>query len=128
MGIAAGSRIRQVIHKDPFSCVTWCKARATILSVQILNSVAFESLRGMLAPPSPITPQMYMQQGLPFSASYGEGAVTDGGHNLVSAKSVGELDAMGGNVQLGSNLSGSTKVGCTCCGRMLCDSMWVSCV
>ncbi|CAM1504856.1 Fc.00g024470.m01.CDS01 [Cosmosporella sp. VM-42] len=127
MGIAAGSRIRQIIHKDPFSVATWCKARATMLSVQILNSVAFETLTGMLAPPSPITPQMYLKQGLPFFASYGEGTTTDGGHNLVNVKSVGELDADGENIQLGSSLSSSTKIGCTFCGRMLCDSILRPC-
>lgn len=125
MGIAAGSRIRQTIKKDPFSSDTWYKARAAILSIQILNSVAFESLTGKLAPPSPITPQMYKQHGLPFFESYGEGVVTDGAHNLAGVKSVGQLNATGGNIQLGSSLTSSTKVGCTCCGKMLCDSMYV---
>ena len=125
MGVAAGSGVYQVIKKEPFSSATWSKARATILSIQILNSVALEALTGTLAPPSPITPQMYKKQGLPFLASYGEGVVTNGGYNLVGAKSVGELDAVGGNIQLGSSLSSSTKVGCTCCGRMLCDLMCV---
>jgi hypothetical protein len=123
MGIAAGSRIRQVINKDPFSAAAWCKPRATILSIQILNSVAFERLTGMLAPPSPITPQMYKQQGLPFFASYGEAVDVDGGHNLAGVRSVGEVDAAGGNIQLGSSMSSSTKVGCTSCAVMLCDSM-----
>jgi hypothetical protein len=122
MGIAAGTRIHQAIHRDPFAPTAWAKHRATILSVQILNSVAFESLTGMLAPSSPITAQMYIDQGLPFLASYDEGITADGATHLAGIKSVGDLDAAGGMIPLGVNAAGG-KVGCTCCGRMLCDSM-----
>lgn len=93
-----------------------------MLSVQILNSVAFESLTGMLAPSSPITAQMYIDQGLPFLASYDEGITTDGQTNMAGIKSVGDLDAAGGMIPLGANVAGG-KVGCTCCGKLLCDSM-----
>lgn len=123
MGIAAGSRIRQAILADPFAPSAWCKDRAAILSVQILNSVAFESLTGMLAPSSPITPQMYLEQGLPFLASYEEGVATDGAAYLSGIKGVGDIDAMGAAIHLGSNVAGAKNVGCTCCGKMLCDSM-----
>jgi hypothetical protein len=123
MGIAAGSPVLQCIEKDPFSSSAWCKHRAAIFNIQILNSVAFESLTGMLAPHSPITPQTYKQYGLPFFASNPEAVAADGQHTLSGIKSVGELDSEGGNFQLGSTLSGSTKVGCTSCRRMLCDSM-----
>ncbi|KAF7559260.1 hypothetical protein G7046_g4892 [Stylonectria norvegica] len=127
MGIAAGSRIRQSILKDPFRSSVWSKGRAKILSVQILNSVAYEGLTGMLAPPTPVTAEAYTKQGLPFFAAYDEGTSTDGGKNLASVKSVGNLDAAGGNVQLAASFSSSTKVGCTSCGKMLCDSILRPC-
>jgi len=85
-----------------------------------LNFVAFEALTGMVAPSSSITPQMYLEHGLPFFASY---AVTaDGQTNLAGLKSVGEIDAMDNSLQLGVDAS-ANKVWCTCCGIMLCDSM-----
>ncbi|KAK0614694.1 hypothetical protein B0T14DRAFT_528907 [Immersiella caudata] len=127
MGLAAGSKIRQAIFPDPFVPTTWCKPRATILSVQILNSVAFESLTGMLAPASPITPQMYLEHGLPFLTSYDEGVTTDGTTYLAGIKGVGEIDAMQGPVQLSSNAAGRKSTGCTCCGKMLCDSILRPC-
>jgi len=123
MGIAVGSKIRQPILMDPFAPNAWCKGRATILSVQILNSVAFESLTGMLAPSSPITPQMYLEKGLPFFASYDEGVTTDGVANLAGIKGVGEIDGSGDAIQLGVNVANAKNVGCTCCRKMLCDSM-----
>lgn len=124
MGIAAGSRIRQPILRDPFGSAAWSKDHATILSVQILNSVAYEALTGMMAPSTSITPQIYLEHGLPFFASYAEGVTADGQTNLAGLKSVGEIDAMDSSIQLGVDAS-ARKVGCTCCGTMLCDSMWV---
>lgn len=122
MGLAAGSRLRQAILRDPFGPAAWSKDRATLLSVQILNSVAFEALTGMLAPASTVTPQTYLEQGLPFFASYAEGVVTDGGANLAGVRSVGEIDALDGSLRLGVDASGG-KVGCTVCEGMLCNSM-----
>ncbi|GAB1316553.1 RING-type domain-containing protein [Madurella fahalii] len=123
----ASDKATRPILADPFGPNTWCKGRATILSVQILNSVAFESLTGMLAPPSPITPQMYLKQGLPFLASYEEGVATDGAAYLAGIKGVGDLDAAGDVIQLGSNIASANNVGCTCCGKMLCDSILRPC-
>ncbi|KAM7187279.1 hypothetical protein V8F20_011034 [Naviculisporaceae sp. PSN 640] len=127
MGLAAGSKIHQAILADPFSPIAWRKDRATMLSVQILNSVAFESLTGMLAPSTPITPEMYIKQGLPFLKSYEEGITTDGSTYLAGIKGVGDIDAEGGGVKLGSNMAGGMKVGCTACGKMLCDSILRPC-
>jgi hypothetical protein len=77
----------------------------------------------MVAPSTPITPQMYLEQGLPFFASYAEGITTDGAANLAALKGVGELDALGGTIPLGVNVASAKNMGCTCCGKMLCDSM-----
>ncbi|KAK4209623.1 hypothetical protein QBC37DRAFT_49757 [Rhypophila decipiens] len=127
MGLAAGSKIHQAILGDPFAPFAWRKGQTTMLSVQILNSVAFEALTGMLAPSTPITPEMYIEQGLPFLKSYEEGIATDGSAYLAGIKGVGDIDAQGGGVHLGSNMTGGMKVGCTACGKMLCDSILRPC-
>ncbi|KAM7214384.1 hypothetical protein V8F06_010222 [Rhypophila decipiens] len=108
MGLAAGSKIHQAILGDPFAPFAWRKGQTTMLSVQILNSVAFEAFTGMLALSTPITPEMYIEQGLRI-------------------KGVGDIDAQGGGVHLGSNMTGGMKVGCTACGKMLCDSILRPC-
>jgi len=124
MGIAAGARIRQAVERDAFPTVAWPKQRTTLLSVQILNAVAFEALTGMLAPPTPITAQLYKEYGFPFFATWnsGDGAAADGAVNLADLRSVGDLDA-GEPTKVGSSFAGGSKVACSSCRRMLCDSM-----
>ncbi|KAK3346474.1 hypothetical protein B0T25DRAFT_462237 [Lasiosphaeria hispida] len=124
MGLAAGAKMHQAIQADPFPASAWCTRRATVVSVQILNSVAYEALTGMLAPATPITAEMYVARGLPFLASYDEkGVGTDGAANLAGIRGVGDIDGEAGPVSLGASATGGGKVGCTCCGKMLCDSM-----
>jgi len=123
MGLAAGTRIRQAILRDPWGAAAWSRTRATILSVQILNSVAFEALTGLAAPACPITPQTYLAHGLPFFASYAEGVDADGGTTLAGLRSVGDIDADDGTIRPGVDASGGGIVGCTCCGTRMCDSM-----
>ncbi|KAH6988466.1 hypothetical protein EDB80DRAFT_690042 [Ilyonectria destructans] len=122
MGIAAGARIRQHIFADRFPTIRWSKSRSTLLSIQILNSVAFEALTGMLTPPTPITPDIYKSHGFPFFAAWGEGAKTDGADNLFNLKSVGDIDASS-PIRFGSNVTQGLKIACTSCGKNLCDSM-----
>ena len=57
MGIAAGGRLRQQIVKDQdiYRRRRWNAAATSMISVQVLNSVAFEAITGMVTPPTPIT-------------------------------------------------------------------------
>lgn len=126
MGIAAGARIRQHIFADRFPTIRWSSSRSTLLSIQILNSVAFEALTGMLTPPTPITPDMYKSQGFPFYSAWGEGAKTDGADNLYNLKSVGDIDASS-PIRYGSNVTQGLKIACTSCGKNLCDSILRPC-
>ncbi|KAL6401435.1 hypothetical protein AUP68_15305 [Ilyonectria robusta] len=126
MGIAAGARIRQHIFADRFPTIRWSNSRSTLLSIQILNSVAFEALTGMLTPPTPITPDMYKSHGFPFYAAWGEGAKTDGADNLFNLKSVGDIDASS-PIRFGSNVTQGMKIACTSCGKNLCDSILRPC-
>jgi hypothetical protein len=40
------------------------------LNVQILNFVAFESITGMMTPPTPVAPEDYISASLPFFKEY----------------------------------------------------------
>jgi hypothetical protein len=43
---------------------------ARFLNIQILNSVAFSTVTGLPAPPTPVTPQVYAGYGLPYRKDY----------------------------------------------------------
>ncbi|KAF3942435.1 hypothetical protein ABW19_dt0206667 [Dactylella cylindrospora] len=127
MGIAAGALIRQKILRDTLPYDSWAKQRSTLLSVQILNSVAFEALTGMMTPPTPITAETYRDYGFPFHASWGEEVVTEGAENLSQIQSIGEIDMTGEPIRIGSSLARGSKVACTMCRRNLCDTILRPC-
>jgi hypothetical protein len=72
MGIAAGGQIEQLVYPDPNMVWDWNRNVTSVISIQILNSIAFESITGMLTPPSPITLQSYLAVGFPFLRYYQE--------------------------------------------------------
>jgi hypothetical protein len=124
MGIAAGARLRQYIERDQHDPSIWRNKGSCLINVQILNSVAFEALTGMLTPPTPITPELYLEYGFPFYIQYGEEAAkTSGETNFELIKSVGQLDALGPHINLGTSLHQCARVGCTVCKKNLCDCM-----
>lgn len=70
MGLGIGGLIEQKFHEDTNPTNIWIKPAQTLLIVQILNSVAFESITGMMIPPTPIAPEDYTSAGLPFFEEY----------------------------------------------------------
>lgn len=72
MGIAAGGSIQQQIIVDPYGCSSWDEKTATPLYIHIVNSMAFELITGMKAPPTPITDYSYKKRGLPWYSNYDE--------------------------------------------------------
>jgi hypothetical protein len=123
MGIAAGSKLRQKILPDPHDRCFWRHEHSALINVQILNSVAFESLTGMLPPPCPITAETYLQAGYSFYSFYGEGeAVRQAWQNQMKPiVSVGAMDD--GKVEFGTSVAESRNVGCAVCKIKLCDCM-----
>ncbi|KAF2404527.1 hypothetical protein EJ06DRAFT_207924 [Trichodelitschia bisporula] len=124
MGIAAGGRLAQRILADPAPQRSWAVPLTTLVNIQILNSVAFESLTGMLAPPTPITVASYLEAGYPFYRAYGEKSAETwtGAAAFEIVRSVSELDEQGG-VGTGTDVSRARNVACVVCTRALCDCM-----
>jgi hypothetical protein len=120
MGLAAGARIRQSIHKDPDPSV-WDYKRTRVLNVQILNSVAFRAVTGLEIPSSPITPQLYLNYGIPFYSYLEERAL-----NVTSVaaeiKSLGTIDAEIGP-EKDTRVNPSKPTVCSKCGQRLCTMM-----
>jgi len=122
MGIAAGARLRQRIEKDRHDPIIWRKKSSCLINVQILNSVAFEALTGMLTPPTPISPELYLKHGYPFYTQYREEAAkTSGAEEFQVIKSVGQIDDLGADINLGTAMLQHGKVGCTLCEKNFCD-------
>jgi hypothetical protein len=124
MGVAPGACIQQQILKDPHSFAHWRTERSVLVSVQILNSVAFEMLTGMLPPPSPITVKSYLDAGYPFYSFYSEDAASSAGQrNFSRIRSIADLDVVDGKIEFGTSVAESRKVACTVCHVRLCDCM-----
>ncbi|KAK2802132.1 hypothetical protein FQN50_007496 [Emmonsiellopsis sp. PD_5] len=66
MGIAAGGKIKQSISYDYYHPSIWDRSSTTTFNVQMLNTAAFETSTGLLAPECPIDATTYLAQGLPF--------------------------------------------------------------
>ncbi|PGH00853.1 hypothetical protein AJ80_09105 [Polytolypa hystricis UAMH7299] len=94
MGIAAGGKIRQSIHRDLSMPGFWDNSSTTTFNVQLLNSEVFQQITGLPAPRMPIDANTYAAAGLPF-------------YNLTEAKSdvKGNFDS----VKSLSEISGAKK-------------------
>lgn len=66
MSIAPGGLIHQTIVRDPVDPTAWDKDNSIMFNVQLINALVFETLLGVGAPRTPITPALYSKYGFPF--------------------------------------------------------------
>jgi hypothetical protein len=121
MGLAGGGGIYQEIREDS-NPKQWNWKKAQLLNVQILNSVLFETVTGIKAPPSPISAQDYIKGRLPFYQIIQDSPI-EGSAVLKGLRSVGQLDA---SIEIPIGVSmrkDSGPSGCAVCQKSLCDSM-----
>jgi hypothetical protein len=127
---AAGGNIRQIIHKDKNPADTWIESLETLLNVQMLNAVAFESVTGMVAPRTPMSPETYTKAGLPFfKENHNTGAVqlelpSSSFSNFTKLSTVQEVHKSKGAF-LADSVTEGARVGCLLCQKNLCDAMQV---
>ena len=74
MAIGAGGAISQNSKRDLQDPAIWDPSRAIRLNIQILNSLAFEELTGLVTPPTPISFNKYKSLGIHFFQYYIEDA------------------------------------------------------
>ena len=92
MGLAAGGRMRQVIHTDPFKIEDWDIASADRVFVTLLHAKDWKAITGEAALNEPPTAKAYSDAGLPWFEYYGKDqAVLPGGAKLGGVKSVANL-------------------------------------
>jgi len=91
MSIAAGGKIKQVIHEDDKG-EDWLPKRTIVFNVQVLNSAVHKAVTGSNPLTNPVTAQTYAKSGFPFFKMYEEPSGISGDFSLV--KSVGEIDGI----------------------------------
>lgn len=96
VGVAAGGRMKQRIHPDPYGLDAWDLRRSGEVDVRIVNTRQFRGLTGREAPASPIDARAYTEHGFPWFELYDAdaGDVT-AAEPLAGVKSVGELTGDG---------------------------------
>ncbi|KAF1847176.1 uncharacterized protein K460DRAFT_276992, partial [Cucurbitaria berberidis CBS 394.84] len=133
MGLAAGGRLAQQIHLDttPSAYRDTTPSATALLSVQLLNAVAYETLTGMLCPPTPITAKEYTEAGIPWFDTYVDkgrySSAVQGGKAFDKIQSVSEIDGRGGPIHADTSVAASQKVACSSCRRNLCDCVLRPC-
>jgi len=90
MGLGAGGKMKQQIHKDPFGKNVWAKrSMSSRVYVHLANSFAWEAITKHKPPPTPCTAERYAERGMPWFDHYLEGVpIAEGGKNLKAIKSV----------------------------------------
>jgi hypothetical protein len=92
MGLAAGGKMRQVIHPDPFDLDDWDFAAADRVFVTLVHAKDWKNITGEAAPNEPPTGREYSQAGLPWFEYYGKDqSALPGSVELAGVKSVANL-------------------------------------
>ena len=123
MALGSGADLRQIVKKDPIPDY-WNWEAAHFVKVQILNSVAFESVTGLAAPASPISLYEYTKAGIP-SLSYYPDAETSGAvvGRFPVIRTIGNIDSLRGVKHAVRLDPDGRPVGCIMCERSICDSV-----
>jgi hypothetical protein len=72
MGLGAGGKMKQKIYPDHYGIETWNRKAKGSVCLHIVNSRQYQELTGSLPPPTPISPQDYTDNGLPWFDLYDE--------------------------------------------------------
>lgn len=92
MGLGAGGRMRQEIHRDRFELDDWDVAASQRVFVSLLDAQAWKSVTGENAPTVPPTARDYARAGLPWFEQYGaDQPPLPGGAELGKARSVAAI-------------------------------------
>ncbi len=92
MGLAAGGRMRQSIHPDPFKVDDWEFDATERVFLTLVHAKDWKSITGEDALNEPPTAKDYSEAGMPWFEHYGKDqAALPGGEKLVGVKSLGKL-------------------------------------
>lgn len=110
MGLAAGGRIKQQIHADPFEFSDWDHSARSRCFVHICNSLMWREFAGTEPPTKSPTPIDYEQNGLPWFNYYDEKTETVPGSTALNGlKNIFEMEGQDGDQPLSDNRSVTGK-------------------
>ena len=132
-GFAVGGKISQQINRDPLPVVAYDHNKVKRFHISVINAAHFSSLTGLPNPPTPITPQVYLQHGLPWFTLYDEHIPkannTSSITRLANVQSIAQIDERRASTGEGKP---QTECGyccyematqqCSPCGHNFCDS------
>ena len=72
VGIAAGGKISQKVNCNSLPVVAYDHSKGQQLHISVINLAYFMSITGLPSPPSLVTPQMYLENNLPWFRLYNE--------------------------------------------------------
>jgi hypothetical protein len=123
MALSAGGTIKQGIKVDPLPG-HWNWDAAHFINIQILNTVAFESVTGLAPPLSPISFAEYREAGIPSMSFYPNSLTRPPVRGKFPAfRTVGEMDGML-SITYAARLSAEgNPIGCVVCERRICDAV-----
>lgn len=70
MGVGAGGKIEQHIEPDYDNPRIWDVGSSKILNVQLLDAHTFKTVTGQDPPPTPLSPERYVELGLAFEKAW----------------------------------------------------------
>jgi hypothetical protein len=91
MGLAAGGRMRQEIHKDPYALEDWDQRAGLRCFIAILNSEDWQAVTGEASPTKPVSAKDYARAGLPWFEHYSDAPALAGAEKLARLKSWAEM-------------------------------------
>ncbi|KIJ09948.1 hypothetical protein PAXINDRAFT_172288 [Paxillus involutus ATCC 200175] len=132
VGFAAGGRISQKINRDPLPITAYDHDRVQRFHVSVINAAYFSQITGFPNPPSPITPQTYLELKLPWFTLYDEHIPlannTSSPTPLTDVRSIAQIDAArastsGGDAQAECGYCAYEMATQTMspCGHVFCD-------
>ncbi|KAF8161676.1 hypothetical protein B0H34DRAFT_796422 [Crassisporium funariophilum] len=95
LGLGAGGKIKQKIYQDPVSTRMYNEEAGERFHVHILTTEAWEDITGVVPHPSPISPETYKENKLPWFTLYDEdlpGLESNANNVLQNIKSVSQID------------------------------------
>jgi hypothetical protein len=99
-GIAAGGHISQKINRDPLPAWAYNTNNVAHLHLTVINAAYFTQVTGLPSPPSPISPQTYLEFKLPWYSLYDE--------HIPAAKDAMELSPLANVKSIGQMMDGRT--------------------
>lgn len=131
-GFAAGAKISQQINRDPLPTTAYDQSQGAQFHISVINAAYFSSITGLPSPPSPVTPQTYLEHKLPWFTLYDEHIPkannTSSPTPLTSVRSIAQVDQQ--HISNGEH-SVQAECGycayematqrCSPCGHLFCD-------